>query len=141
LINGSGTQGRSFFSNSGGVGIDFTFNSIALGFLPSRVGIVWTDGLNPITFEAFDQNGISLGTLSGMHADANFNGGTAEDRFYGVAHHGGISRIHIHNAANAGIEVDHLQYGRGVPEPGVMGLVVAVGMGLMGRKRRGECSH
>ena len=39
----------------------------------------------------------------------NFAGGTGEDRFYGVTHSGGISRIVISDPS--GIEVDHLQYG------------------------------
>jgi hypothetical protein len=69
-----------------------------------------TDGAEQITFEAFDENGNSLGTVIGNHATAGNNGEIDEDRFYGATNSGGISSIHISNATG-GIEVDHLQYG------------------------------
>ncbi len=109
-VDGSGTNGRSFFSGAGSVGIRFTFNAAVLGALPTHAGIVWTDGVNFIHFEAFDALGASLGTVVGNHADGSFGGTTAEDRFYGVIHPGGISAIFISNDGG-GIEVDHLQYG------------------------------
>jgi hypothetical protein len=110
-IDGSGTNGHSFFSGGGATGITFTFHADVLGNLPSHAGVVWTDGLNNIHFEAFDGNGVSLGQLSGSHADGSFQGTTAEDRFYGAVDTAtGISRISISNDAG-GIEVDHLQYG------------------------------
>lgn len=110
FIDGSGTNGRDFFFGSGSVGITFTFNPQALGGYPTHAGIVWTDGVGTITFEAFDAQGASLGSLSGTHADGSVTGTTAEDRFYGVVHAAGISAIRIRNASG-GIEVDHLQYG------------------------------
>ena len=69
-IDGSGLAGRSLFFISGGIGISFTFNAAALpgGALPTRAGIVWTDGGNPVTFEAFDAGGVSLGTVTASHA-------------------------------------------------------------------------
>src|SRR5262245_58046922 len=43
-IDGSGTRGHSFFSNSTQSTLTFTFNAAALGgALPTAVGIVWTD--------------------------------------------------------------------------------------------------
>jgi hypothetical protein len=110
-IDGSGLLGHSFFYGAGSIGITFTFDAAALGGLPTHAGIVWTDGTNFIHFEAFDDQGHSLGTLIGDHADGNNSGTTAEDRFYGWINPGGISAIHIWNDAG-GIEVDHLQYGR-----------------------------
>ena len=110
VIDGNGTNGRSFFSPAGSIGIRFTFDAAVLGALPTHAGIVWTDGLNFIHFEAFDAQGVSLGTLVGDHADGSFSGTTAEDRFYGVINAGGISSILISNDGG-GIEVDHLQYG------------------------------
>jgi hypothetical protein len=113
LIDGSGTNGRSFFFGGGSTGITFTFHADVLGQFPSHAGVVWTDGGNNIHFEPFDANGVSLGQLTGSHADGSHGGTTAEDRFYGAVHTaGGISRIHIWNDSG-GIEVDHLQYGLG----------------------------
>src|SRR5439155_22008528 len=42
-IDGSGTNGHSFFSGSGSAGITFTLNKAVLGSLPTHAGIVWTD--------------------------------------------------------------------------------------------------
>lgn len=109
-IDGSGTNGHSFFFASGSVGIRFTFSAAVLGALPTHAGVVWTDGNNPIRFEAFDALGVSLGVIQGNHADGTFAGTTAEDRFYGFIHAAGISAILISNGSG-GIEVDHLQYG------------------------------
>ena len=100
VINGTATTAHSFFYIGGPTGIRFTFNAGVLGGLPTHAGLVWTDGANPITFEAFDENNVSLGTVVGNHADNNFNGGTAEDRFYGWVHAGGISSIFIRNGSD-----------------------------------------
>ena len=109
-IDGSGTAGNSFFSGSGAAGITFTFNPAAPGGLPTRAGIVWTDGAGTTTFEAFGPGGASLGVIGPVAiADGSFTGGTAEDRFFGVINAGGISAIRISNTSG-GIEVDHLQY-------------------------------
>ena len=94
---------------------------------------MWTDGRNPIQFEAFDESGLSLGTLTGNHSEHPLCcGTTGEDRFYGVSHAQGVSAIHIRNfgTGNAGIEVDHLQYGftQVIPLPAG----VWVGLGLFG---------
>lgn len=142
----------SYFG-SGTTGITFTFNAGVLGSLPNIAGIVWTDGVNDITFEAFDENGASLGTRSGSHADGTFFGTTDDDRFYGVTNEGGISAIKI-SSGSGGIEVDHLQYGlrgeieddgsgdgsTGVPAPAALlllgsGLMAAGAVGFTRRKR------
>jgi hypothetical protein len=82
-----------------------------LGTLPTRVGIVWTDGgLNSaVTFEARDGSGNLLGTIAQTLGDSSNNGTTSEDRFHGVIYAGGIGSIRISNTSG-GIEVDHLQY-------------------------------
>jgi hypothetical protein len=113
-VDGSGTGGYSFFSGNGLGGIQFTFDAGVLGQYPTHVGIVWTDGTDDIEFEAFDAADISLGKLTGTHADGNFAGGTAEDRFYGIVHMAGVKSIVIKNSVpsgGGGIEVDHIQYG------------------------------
>lgn len=118
-VDGHGSAGHSWFNSGGSSGITFTFNSTVLGALPTHVGIVWTDGVGAATFEAWDQNGVSLGTLTGSHADGVFTGTTAEDRFYGMVHAGGISKVKI-KGASGGLEVDHLQFGYAVPEPATL---------------------
>lgn len=112
-IDGSGLDGDSFFGDANMI---FTFHADALGTLPTHAGIVWTDGGGgaTVTFEAFDASGLSLGTVTGSHADSSNNGETDEDRFYGVINPAGISAIQIsHNSG--GLEVDHLQFGGAAP--------------------------
>jgi hypothetical protein len=113
VIDGSGSGGHSWFYIGGSVGVRFTFDAGALGGLPTRAGIVWTDGAGDTTFEAFGPSGESIGTIGPVSiADGSYSGTTAEDRFFGVQYALGISAIHISNTFG-GIEVDHLQYGIG----------------------------
>ncbi len=109
VVDGSGLMGDSFFSQS--PSITFTFNAAVLGSLPTRVGIVWTDGgaNSAVTFRARDGAGTLLGTIAATHGDSSNNGTTAEDRFHGAIFAGGIGSITISNTSG-GIEVDHLQY-------------------------------
>jgi len=135
-IDGSGNNGESWFSSVGTAGLTFTFDAGVLGSLPTQAGIVWTDGVNPVTFEAFDAWGASLGTVGPIDtADGNFSGGTAEDRFFGVMYSGGISKIRVFSGAS-GIEVDHLQYGASpIPAPAAV-VLAGLGAGLVGWLRR-----
>ena len=135
VIDGSGNGGHSFF---GFGSVTFTFNATTLGALPTHAGIVWTDGQNNPTFEAFDGFGVSLGTLTGTSSDGLINGGTAEDRFFGAYDPTGISAITI---TDASWEVDHLQYGLAVsvPEPAtnaVLAGAAALALAAMARRRR-----
>ena len=115
VLDGSGLQGDDYFSSSGAAGVTFTFSAAALGALPTHVGIVWTDGEGTTSFEAFDGNGVSLGTIGPVSiADNTVGGTTADDRFFGAVNFAGISAIRISNSSG-GMEVDHLQYGL-VPE-------------------------
>jgi hypothetical protein len=107
VIDGSGTGGHSYFGD-GQTGITFTFDPQRTGGLPTEAGMVWTDGGGTVTFEAFDQNAASLGTIGPFdHPDGSISGTTGEDRFYGVTYAGGISAIKLTNTSG-GIEVDHL---------------------------------
>lgn len=141
-IDGSGLKGDSYFSSAGATGITFTFSALVLGALPTDVGIVWTDGGagSSVTFRAYGANNewLFTHTVSGF-ADGFNNGGTAEDRFFGVQNAAGVSAIFI-STSSGGIEVDHLQYGGAatVPEPGTTALLLA-GLGAagwFGRRRR-----
>jgi hypothetical protein len=130
-LDGSGLQGDDYFSSSGATGVTFTFSAATLGALPTHAGIVWTDGEGTTSFEAFDANGVSLGTIGPVGiADGTVGGTTADDRFFGAVNSGGISAIRISNS-QGGIEVDHLQYGL-VPEANAS-LMLWVGLaGLCG---------
>ena len=111
MIDGSGSNGDSFFSWSGSTGITFSFDASILGS-PTHAGLVWTDGAGTTLFEAFGPDGVSLGTIGPVAiADNTHNGATAEDHFFGVINASGISSIKISNTSG-GIEIDHLQYGK-----------------------------
>lgn len=139
-IDGYGTRGNSWFSRDGSAGLTFTFDAGVLGSLPTYAGIVWTDGLDGVTFEAFNSLGVSLGTIGPVNiADGVYTGTTAEDRFFGMSDPDGIWKITIRSGAGAGIEVDHLQYGGNrmpvVPAPAAV-LLAGMGTGLVGWVRR-----
>lgn len=134
-------NGGSAYTGSGLAGLTFSFDAAVLGALPTHAGLVWTDGRGTITFEAFDAAGLSLGTVTGNHADADLTGQTGEDRFYGLFNQGGISSIRITNT-DGGIEADHIQYGfqlptggGAVPEPAAWALLI-LGFGAVGGAMR-----
>ena len=144
VIDGSGLLGDSWFNSGASTG--FSFSAALLGSLPTHVGLVWTDGPfgTPVTFQAFGPDGVTLVcNISGSgFANNSFNGETAEDRFFGCADLGGISKVTMTNAFGGGIEVDHLQYGslaqaQAVPEPGTLTLFgIGAGVARLLRRRR-----
>lgn len=118
--------------------VTFTFDANALGALPTHVGIVWTDvgfstgvdGFGNVIFQSFDQNGDLLHTIGPVAVgDGLSTRHTAEDRFFGAVSTGGISRIVFTMPDSSDWELDHLQLGRVIPEPGTLTLV---GMALLG---------
>lgn len=137
IIDGFGIDGHSYWSFFGETGsgplVRFEFDADVLGNLPGSVGVVWTDGnvMATTVFEAFGPKGESLGTIGPLLlGDDKHQGGTAEDRFFGIVFEGGISAIEI--SADLGrIELDHVQYGDVIPAPGVLAL-----LGLSGLLRR-----
>jgi len=138
LIDGFGNAGNSWFATPGVPGVTFTFDPTVLGTLPTHVGIVWTDGQDPVVFQAFDGIGNPLGAVGPAYiADGSYFGGTAEDHFFGISDAGGIGKITITSGQSAGIEVDHLQYGgpNPIPAPGAM-LLGSLGTALAGYLRR-----
>jgi hypothetical protein len=142
-IDGFGTAGRAWYSGNVASSMSFTFSSTVLGTLPTHAGIVWTDVGNVlagsnfsggVTFEAFDANGTSLGSIGpSTLGELGATGETAEDRFFGVYNPGGVSRITISMNNSVDWEVDHLQYGSTppIPEPETYALMLA-GLGLVG---------
>lgn len=112
-IDGSGTNGHSYFVGDGSGGVTFTFTEGRANGYPTEVGLVWTDGGfgATVSFEAFGPTGVSFGVYGPFsHADSSNNGQTGEDRFYGVTSPDGISKVTIRNATGGGgIEIDHLQ--------------------------------
>lgn len=138
VIDGSGTRGDSWFSGA----VRFSFDPNVLGGFPTEAGLVWTDGAHGgtnITFEAFDAQGNSLGVIIGNHGDPSAFGETAEDRFYGVINPGGISALSVINATG-GLEVDHVQYGRKEPEPGLPDWTIFLDQNENSRRDVGEPS-
>ncbi len=91
---------------------------ITLPGLMQSAGVVWTDGdplLTDVIFEAFDQDGNSLGQINaGDIADDSIQGTTEEDRFFGVRFGDGIltgvTAIRMTNVGGSGIEIDHIQF-------------------------------
>lgn len=140
LDGSGGSTGHSWYSN-GLTHVTFTFDQLALGTLPTHVGVVWTDigynaptaYLGPVSFEAFGPGGVSLGLLGPfVLGDGLDTGQTAEDRFFGIQSALGISSIRI-GTNNGDWELDHLQYGAQapapVPEPSTL---VLCGLGAVG---------
>lgn len=135
VIDGNGRGGHSWWISE--KSLEVRFDEGVLGQFPTRVGLVWTDGRDVVTFEAYGPDGELLGTLTGDHPDGVSGGGTEEDRFYGVRNAEGVSKIIFRNSGPwAGIEVDHFQYI--LPAPGGAVLIAAAGMvGGLRRRRVG----
>jgi hypothetical protein len=110
-IDGSGTNGRSYFQGNGAGGIILEFTLGRTNGYPTSVGLVWTDGGAgaAVSFEVFGVSQNSLGVQGPfVIGDQSNVGQTAEDRFFGATSADGISKIIISNTGG-GIEVDHIQ--------------------------------
>jgi hypothetical protein len=124
ILDGIGGASEHSWYSNGAHDVTFAFNPLALGGLPTDVGIVFTDiGYNaptsywgPVSFEAFGFDGTSLGLLGFLFGDGFDTGQTAEDRFLGVSDARGISAIRV-GTNNGDWEVDHLQYAAQSPQP------------------------
>lgn len=135
VIDGSGADGVSAtavgvgFSSLGSLySFDIQFDYGELGFLPTAVGLVLTDGAGFLSgLEVYDAGGNrrDFGTQA---IDLQPNT-TADDRFLGVINSAGISRLSfgktILDASPSDIlRLDHLQYGLFVPEPSSLALLL-----------------
>ena len=137
-MDGSGQGGRTLYTSFATNSLAFDFDVLALSVLPTYVGLVWTDvggagavsGLGLVEFGAFDHLGASLGVTSAILGDGDVTGATAEDRFFGFFHAAGISRIEMRMPDSTDWEVDHLQYGKAIPEPGAFALAGLAIVGL-----------
>lgn len=140
-IDGFGRNGHSLFSVNNlaneSAGITLTFSRDALGWLPTHVGLVWTDGTGgrERVVQFFDEQGGLLGTQSAITGDGSFSGSTAEDRFFGGIFAQGVARMTFRapQAVN-GLEIDHVQYGI-IPAPSAAALLSLGGL-LAARRRR-----
>lgn len=107
----TGDGGSSFFTFGNSI-------TITLPSLMQSAGLVWTDGdpgITSVIFEAFDQDGNSLGTVdAGDIADDSIMGTTAEDSFFGISFGDGVATgvtaIAITNIGPSGLEIDHIQF-------------------------------
>ena len=108
-VDGSGISGYEYASCTGG--ISATFNPP----YPTMAGLVWTDGKDPVSFEAYDEHFNLIADVTANHADGMDDGATAEDRFYGLRYASGIREIRIVTFPIGGPicnnVIDHLQFG------------------------------
>ncbi|MDX2114944.1 MAG: hypothetical protein SFZ24_04885 [Planctomycetota bacterium] len=142
-IDGSGIAGRSLIALTTNV-LRFEFDAMALGGLPTHVGIVWTDvgitatgvGSGTVNFRVYDAGGL-VGDITSLLGDGDTFGGTAEDRFFGAVVSTGVTAIEIEMPDSQDWEVDHLQYGIEVPAPAAALLLSgAAGLVVIPRRRR-----
>jgi ELWxxDGT repeat protein len=126
-IDDNGLDGHSYLVRPEMTGVTFTFDRTVLNGLPSQVGIVLTGGGDDspgVNVDFFDAGGNLIDTTNDM-TPRPVSGVTSDDRFIGMYHSGGISAMRISGPLgpnNAGIEMDHLQYGAVVQPVGTMEL-------------------
>ena len=142
MIDGSGADGASataapvFFTPlSTFVAFQIEFDADVLGYYPTAVGIVLTDGagfLSGLTVHDADGNVMNYGT-GDIDLDPH---ATSDDRFVGVLNPDGISMLMfgktILDATPTNTpRIDHLQFGVLVPEPSSICLVYMM-LGALG---------
>lgn len=112
-VDGFCLQCDSLFTPDGVMGASLVFDPLVLGALPTHVGFAWTDGVGAtVTVTFYGPAGTVAGTITrnGL-GDGTFNSSVGEDRFFGIYHRDGISRVTVKDPG-AGVEIDHLFYSR-----------------------------
>jgi hypothetical protein len=151
-IDGSGAGGHSYRStNYQDTVLDGNiYNSLGFSFpgrLPVAVGFVWTDGQPRSLLQMFvrEKNQINYQSfaLDPALGDGDGNGGTSEDRFFGLYNSAGIEVFGISSLVPNQIpgrddgrryfEMDHLQFSYPVPEGS--GLIMAPLFLTLARRR------
>ena len=140
LIDGTGSAGHSFVPTVVGATFSFppiwstyyrvNFDAGILGTLPTFAGLVVTDGkpssdnfFSGFTVLIRDGNGRISNRVFPTEMDNSSNGEVIEDRFFGVAAPEGILEFSVTSFYEAlhfdeyRYEIDHVQFGFGVPEP------------------------
>lgn len=100
------------------------FDESVLGYLPDSFGFVWTDGVSSsrLSIQVEYPDGSRAFTSFGPLMDELDSGHTVEDRFIGVRSTIPFEIVRVsnsyygHNWINQ-FEMDHIQFGRFVPEP------------------------
>lgn len=132
VIDGSGVAGRSFANQLtvGGAGdvtgvIAFDFSAVE-GALPTSFGLALTDG-PPLGTYIVTADLVGGGQFAEIFSDIQFSvptpETTADDRFIGFRSATPFTRV-VLTARSGGpvvapnFEIDHLQYGAEIPEPG-----------------------
>jgi hypothetical protein len=109
--------------------VRFQFDVSELGFVPTAVGLVLTNGAGPMSLvTAFGADGSHsfIATNELMLSSAI----SSDDQFIGVLNPAGIFKIEFRKTGSAltGARIDHLQYGLLVPEPSGTLLVAMSGL-------------
>lgn len=164
-VDGASTTGHSFRSGMhvytstnpqiSQFSVRFDFNINELGQLPNAIGFALTDvvhgtafgGQAHFNFRVTDSLGqLHISPSYPIVDDHDRNGGVSDDYFYGVTGvEVGITRLTL-LAGNFGnypsydfFEIDHLQYGRLVPEPHSLGMgaaaLLCMAFGQLTRRR------
>lgn len=123
-IDGDGRLGHSYLVRPQGITqLTFTFDTLALGGLPSEAGLVSTGGEHLLTVDFLDAAGNLIARLQDDFTKPQ-SGETSDDRFLGLTYAGGIRAIRITHpgTGNSAFEIDHLQFGRIVRPTGAFEL-------------------
>jgi hypothetical protein len=112
VIDGTGSGGWSY--GAALPGAVFNFDGPALGGFPTHVGLVLTKAYYmgvEAYMQVWDSSGQQLPRSLSTFMQVGPIGSTADDRFFGVIHSDGISKI-VLSTGIYGMTIDHLQYGK-----------------------------